>query len=695
MCAYKQLSASQGQHCFVENCRMSQPYAAPGYGSYPYGYGAPQGYGYPPAAQGQYAYDYSSYYQQQPQGYDANYSAWYAQQQQQPPASSTPAPAGVAPPLPKEAPPPLPPGQPASGRPAYVSAAGAAAALQQQQQPGPTELPTSLQQYVARALALLGKTNETRLELRTVLRDTIAKAKKEGTMWSTDWDREPLPVLASAAQLSTAVYSGRGAQQQQQRTAVWDRLDTRDRDGQDWTPSKKRGRDAQQYSNSSGSGDDDGEEWYGSYKPRKRVELGSAGKKQQKQQQGKGKQQGKKGKQHKQRWGGDDEVWDHAEQAKHAARSARFAGQQQRSSTLAAYGWDEGADADDAGEFIAGTCTALEKGYFRLTRAPLPEEVRPQPVLAAALSRLLRMIAGHEDKYLYYNDQFKAMRQDLTVQGIKNEFTVQVYEAHARAALEYGDNAEYNQCQTQLAILYAAGLPGSHAEFGSYRLLYQSVHAAAGEGRRLLGTLRQLLGNKVGAVADSPELQHAMQVRQALASSNVARFFKLYACAPRLSRCLMDVAVKQLRWRALNTLVRAHKPGPLRLPFLTKALGFMLPPEDEQQQQADEPGSGSGGVLPMTRQLAALTVDEAGRLLPGCSERSCSGDNAPLEELPDALAACLEWCKQHGAVFDSEADLSACCLLTKECWQKLFVPADTTKVAHGDVNLDIRDFLAL
>jgi hypothetical protein len=148
-----------------------------------------------------------------------------------------------------------------------------------------------------------------------------------------------------------------------------------------------------------------------------------------------------------------------------------------------------------------------------------------------------------------------------------------------------------------------------------------------------------------------------LQVRQALASSNVSRFFKLYACAPRLSRCLMDVAVKQLRWRALNTLVRAHKPGTVPLPFLAKALGFVLPPlEEEQQQQAGDAGSGSGaGVFRMTRQLAALTVDEAGKLLPGCSERSCSGENAPSEQLGEAMLACLEWCKRHGAVFDSEA----------------------------------------
>lgn len=39
------------------------------------------------------------------------------------------------------------------------------------------------------------------------------------------------------------------------------------------------------------------------------------------------------------------------------------------------------------------------------------------------------------------------------MQHLRRELTVRIYEAHARAALEYGDVAEYNQCQTQLNAL--------------------------------------------------------------------------------------------------------------------------------------------------------------------------------------------------------------------------------------------------
>ncbi len=48
----------------------------------------------------------------------------------------------------------------------------------------------------------------------------------------------------------------------------------------------------------------------------------------------------------------------------------------------------------------------------------------------------------------------QGMRQDCTVQHIRNGLAARVYEAHARAALDYGDVAEYNQCQSQVAVLY-------------------------------------------------------------------------------------------------------------------------------------------------------------------------------------------------------------------------------------------------
>lgn len=125
----------------------------------------------------------------------------------------------------------------------------------------------------------------------------------------------------------------------------------------------------------------------------------------------------------------------------------------------------------------------MEKQYLRLTSAPDPTTVRPLPILRQTLELLLKKWKD-ERNYTFICDQFKSMRQDLTVQRIQSEFTVQVYEWHARIALEMGDLGEYNQCQTQLKQLYSKGIAGNSMEFLAYRILYM-LHTQNRSGKKL------------------------------------------------------------------------------------------------------------------------------------------------------------------------------------------------------------------
>ncbi|KAG0540046.1 hypothetical protein BDA96_03G374900 [Sorghum bicolor] len=276
---------------------------------------------------------------------------------------------------------------------------------------------------------------------------------------------------------------------------------------------------------------------------------------------------------------------------------------------------------------IKGTCQQIEKQYLRLTSAPDPTTVRPEDVLEKALC----MVETSEKNYLYKCDQLKSIRQDFTVQRIQNELSVKVYETHARLAIESGDLAEYNQCQSQLKRLYGEGVKGCNLEFSAYNLLYL-VHS--NNKRDLLSSMASLPKEAKKDTA----VKHALQVRYAFLSANYVLFFKLYKMAPNLNSCLMDLYVEQMRFAAIKCMSKSYRPTvPVR--YAARVLGFV-------------------GV----------------------------------DKVCEALEECEEWLKAHGAILsvDNNGELQ---IDTKVSSTSLYLPEPENAVSHGDASLAVDDFL--
>ncbi|KAL7897639.1 SAC3/GANP/Nin1/mts3/eIF-3 p25 family domain-containing protein [Trichoderma sp. SZMC 28014] len=404
------------------------------------------------------------------------------------------------------------------------TASNASPAPVEQPKGGKTEWPESVRRYVQRSFHPENEdASVSRAELEAKLKDTIGSAKENNALYTIDWDSMPLP--------QALVRADREAQLKLHHHAASLSLTTPVYTDDTFNPRKRKSNDFANndtptppwHSTNSGRSLEDRI----SYSPDKRVAL--------------------------------DDPKSSKFQKEANKRKRRFENE------FKAANISSPSPTPPTTGPIVGTSEVLEKKYLRLTAPPVASNVRPERVLRQTLD-LLKKKWRKESNYSYICDQFKSMRQDLTVQRIKNDFTVSVYEIHARIALEKGDIGEYNQCQTQLRSLYAMGLKGNPIEFKAYRILY-FIHTANRTG------LNDTLADLTAAEKEEKPIKHALDVRSTLALGNYHKFFQLYLDTPNMGAYLMDMFVTRERLAALCNICRGYKPD-VKLRFITEELGF-------------------------------------------------------------------------------------------------------------------------
>lgn len=221
---------------------------------------------------------------------------------------------------------------------------------------------------------------------------------------------------------------------------------------------------------------------------------------------------------------------------------------------------------------IVGTLQTLEKPYLRSTTLPDPSQVRPEHVLVKSLKFLKDKWKKKESDYNYISEQFRSIRQDMTIQHIQNDFTIKVYETHARIALESHDLEQFNQCQTGLISLYEEGLNGNRVEFMAYRIIYSTLQGIKCDMENLLKDIHTL-EKKNGLISKNFEISHALRLMKAVNTANYFEFFKLFKITPNMGSYLIEPFLPRLRLKALQVIAMGYYTE-VSIAFISDKIAF-------------------------------------------------------------------------------------------------------------------------